>query len=241
MVLIPLLPLTRSDTALITPSQQLPPALLQRILEFNLLPARYAHQSWLTDFDWLARHPELLTQTKVMRYLSMQILQQWDLQQKYWLDFNTPPTPVALLDRDKLLELVRYLGLALCHRYVQHSIERQRIQALKTSLGDAAYFFALRRAPLLGLAQLADVPAQTLTVEQFVQQADHTGLRCLATSLQQQQDPALQQRLLFKLPKQWAAQFQVDAAMLTHSIVTLPIRLLRELAPDEPIYPLITR
>lgn len=172
--------------------------------EFNFLPTRYIHQSWLATI----RRGKLLrklsycrrSEQRVSRYL----LSEFELDGQYWFDFSNSCNSIALLDGNKLAQLVLYAGLAVNARRIQGTILGKDVLKLKRDLGEDSYLFALKGASLSNLtSEVASMPTYSKCM---AVQSKICGIKCLATVFPDG-TPALTKRMLLKLPVTWCNHF----------------------------------
>lgn len=183
-------------------------ALLPVIGEFNFLPGRYLHSSWLQALPYAALLDKLRrcprSEARVSRYL----LDLFGLGDQYWFDFTEPLLRIALLKGVALDKLVFFAGLVCVSSHIQHAVLRAEVQQLRHSLGDEAYGFALKRAPFLVPA--GSFPESERRVQGIRFHALLTGLHCLSGAFAGR-PPALTRRLLLKLPQAWQARFDASS------------------------------
>jgi hypothetical protein len=179
--------------------------LLTAALEFNFLPIRYIHDSWLAALPHGAPLASLRCCRRVEQRLSRQLLVEFDLAGRYWFDFTVPASQIALLDGASLEKLVFYTGLALNARHISRIVARDELLPLKQSLGETAYLFAVKRAPFLTpLSAQGELPERY--AEDMREHLTISGLKCLSQLLAGY-GPALTQRLRLKLPLAWCEHF----------------------------------
>lgn len=174
------------------------------ICEFNFLPLRYIHSSWLET----VRRGTLLSKFRGCRRteqrLSRYLLAEFELHGQYWFDFSDPCKCIALLDGNKLAQLVLYTGLAVNAARIKGTILGKEVLKLRRDLGEDAYLFALKDASLFGLtSEVASLPRYSKCM---LVQAKICGIRCLATVFPEG-TPAFTKRMLLKLPVSWCNHF----------------------------------
>jgi len=205
---------------------------MQRVIDFNFFPAKEMDESWW-DSDWLATSLFLrLRQIKAaQRKLSQFILQRYQLIQSPYFDFSNPPRQVALLGSADLKAVLYALGLIIEADTIANAIQREAQQAIKQSLGEADYLYALKNRMLLLPIQskerimLTDKRAQRFV--NFKHRIYQSGLRCLL-SLLDDAPPGFVQRLLFKLPRAWSVIPQLGSKNDYQALAAYLPRLLRE-------------
>ena len=192
------------------------------IAEFNFMPSRYIHTSWLpqTLQDLIALAEE---QGPAHHTLSKHLLGHYHLSDNYDFDFSNKLKHIALLRPDRLHYLYTALGFVLNATVIQKVISGIYIRRIKSVVGQDIYtlvakapLFVLRSStftvyhvPLPG-ATRPTRPADTGDDEQAWQAwlvAIHqAGMRLLA-AIFSSQPPAFIQRLCFKSPKQQSEIF----------------------------------
>lgn len=130
--------------------------LLGLLYTFNVLPARYIHpdrcKELALDFDLIKG---MGTSFRVQKSLSRIILAETGLLDDYC--FGLPgPFLCALLESTELEDLALLAGAALHARQIGRIIHKKELERVKEAIGERAYTFALKKAPLLiGEAGLA--------------------------------------------------------------------------------------
>ncbi len=174
------------------------------VYEFNCLPARYLHPSWL------AREPHRALVLRAARCrrseqrVSEWLLERFGLSGPPCLRFAEPAPRCALLPPPHLEAVLFYAGLTLSHAHIRRLVLSADVQRLRERLGEAGYRFAIDTAPLLA----GDEPQ--LRVPAWPARGDprtHSlvaGLSCLGSALRGQPH-ALRGRLALKLPRRWSA------------------------------------
>ena len=205
--------------------------LLPYLYEFNFSPVQYIHPSWLESFIKPVLFERLRKSCRARKRLSALILRRFNLQQEYCFDFEDQARRLALLDRDSLGRLIYVAGIALNAEGIAKTIERQSLLALKESIGEDAYWFALKKAPfLLGRTSLP-LP------ERHDGESWHDyALRCGAKALEScvsGEPPALTKRVQLKLPRTLAHDFgqHPNLAMKHQASFILQKVLLKEVNP----------
>ncbi len=193
---------------------------LHLIYEFNLLPSRYIHPSWLEELWGEEMEPALLdvlrSRGRGERRLSEIILTRLGMGRNFYFDFEDSSRRLALIDGATLEKLVFLVGLAVNYPSIARVVERKPLLALKSRLGERAYLFALKKAPFLlgrmepskgGLDDLGD-GLSSLLVE--------CGMRHLQLCFSGEAD-ALTKRLLLKLPSHWSRLWEGETQVSDQS------------------------
>ncbi|WP_179957764.1 SctK family type III secretion system sorting platform protein [Exilibacterium tricleocarpae] len=122
---------------------------LPALIEFNILPARYMHDSWFDQF----RHGHMIYKLRACRRteykLSHYILECLGLSNSYCFDIPQPVSAVVLLPPAELVRMVRYLGACANVSMLQRLIGKKQVQSIKNAIGEDAYLFGIKRAPYL--------------------------------------------------------------------------------------------
>lgn len=123
--------------------------LAKRVHEFNCHPAAYAHPSWLEALMSQQVFATLLTTRRGAARLSQCLLSRHRLADEFWYDFSQRRLRFALLPPDLLLKLVDCCGLVFQHRRIAATVGSSARSIIKKQIGENAYTFALKRAPLI--------------------------------------------------------------------------------------------
>ncbi len=181
---------------------------LRRVIDFNFFPSLEMDDSWW-ESDWLAT--PLVARVRIVkaahRKLSDFILESYRMKRENYFDFGSYERQAALLSSVDLKTLLYKIGLVIESNTIASVIEKKAQQAIKKSLGETDYLYALKnrismdysRVPnkvLLSVKQKRD----TTDFKSYVHQS---GLRCLLGLLDDMPRGFIQ-RLLFKLPKPWS-------------------------------------
>jgi hypothetical protein len=123
--------------------------LFRLVHQFNVLPAAYAHPSWFEGFV----PPDLLgilrKSRRGVQQLSAMLLRRHGLTDEACYDFDYRHRRFALLPAEVVRQLALYCGLAFQHRRLAAVVGRTALERIKTSIGEKAYLFTVKRAPLL--------------------------------------------------------------------------------------------
>ena len=171
------------------------------IWEFNYKPERYVHKTWLVDLP----NAELLLKliyteedTKTTR-LSQHLMSQLGFNGKFFFDFSDPITKLALWSGVELQHFVKYIGIMYHYDEVRKVIARDEVLAYRKALGDSLYMFALEKAASLDISLNPAKLSKSLPIKERVM---ISGLLVLYSAMQGY-PPALQKRLIIKLPRKW--------------------------------------
>lgn len=187
------------------------------VCRFNCRLAADVHPSHLGhDFD-SALFKRLCRSPRAGAQLSDWIVRQFQLDPGGHWDFMETRLRLALLPIETLERLTRLLGLAALHRDVAHVVRGPQIRALRESLGDADYEFAVKRASLLVRQIPAELKPQSLIDDAVRQVADH-GQRALAWCLSGAPQAVIE-RLALKLPPN--SQLHVQSPPSTDAMETV--------------------
>lgn len=181
-----------------------PLELFPQILRFNFLPTGYMHSSWWRT-DWLpAELPAgLQASERAQCHASQFVLRQFELSEDFVFDFSTEIKQVALLASGRLNRLVYLAGLCLQSRGIASVIFGRDVRAIKNAIGDADYFFAIKRGmTLLNEARVADsmLPDGITAAGSVGQDCHRLGVGSLATAMHDM-PTALVRRLQLKFPR----------------------------------------
>jgi hypothetical protein len=173
--------------------------LFAMIHAFNRYPGGYAHASWLEGRINPGCFETLRKSRRGMRGLSRILLRQNNLHAKHCYDFSASVRRLALLPPDMLDKLTLYCGLAVHHRQLAALVERRTLTVVKHQVGEAAYRFAVQRAPLLLGATPADLQDWDGRGD-FRAFASQNGV-AFFLSLFHEAPPAVTLRLALKFPR----------------------------------------
>lgn len=199
------------------------------IYVFNLLPARYVHASWLEAFGGAAAWAPLRDRRRAEPLLSQMLLEQLGPDRRLVLDFADPAARLALIDGSDLSTLIDRAGLTVHRAALASLIDRAQVLPARHALGEEAWEFALRRAPLLAPPERTAPPA--LVLERMPEQIRASGLRCLAEALAGQ-PAALLKRVMLKLPRRSRLDgAAIDAGGARERALRLFRNLIRDAGP----------
>ncbi|CAM2005073.1 SctK family type III secretion system sorting platform protein [Acanthopleuribacter pedis] len=173
--------------------------LLPLIHEFNTLPTRYMHRSWLEGvvdaglFERLQSHPA------AERKLAKHMLAHYGLADDFCYNFEASSRRLALFAPENLIQSAKLAGIALNAPKIQKVILKHEVLAMRRDLGDDGYQFALKKASfLLGNLEFP-VPRQT-DDQTLAEYTDACGKHLLNACFYGEPTSVIQ-RLQFKFPK----------------------------------------
>jgi hypothetical protein len=117
--------------------------------QFNAQPALYAHPSWFEGLVPQHLLNVLRTRRRSVRRLSTLLLDRHCLADEVCYDFQSRQWRLALLPVQVVQKLALYGGLAFQHRRICATVDKATLAAIKGSIGEQAYAFAVKRAPLM--------------------------------------------------------------------------------------------
>lgn len=124
--------------------------LVKLVVAFNASPAGYAHDSWFDDILPAELLHILQRSPRALARLSRLLLDVHDLEgEEAWQAFCHPLWRLALLPPAVISRLTRFGALAFQHKRLAMMVGNAAITKMKRDIGQAAYHFAIKRAPLL--------------------------------------------------------------------------------------------
>jgi hypothetical protein len=185
-------------------------ALWHKILSFNAAVPLYVHPSFwhsAVPEPWPAEAilAELRSSARGLRALRRWVMGSVQLEKSFFFDFREPRRRLALLDPAVLLQLVLYAGITYYASNIAQIVQKQALLALKEAIGDKAYLFAVKKAPLFSKAKpmMTSLNANPSNLYASILLAGQRMLEYVFA----QEDPALTQRLVWKFPKSFAWNF----------------------------------
>lgn len=173
-----------------------------RVHQFNLLPTRYIHVSWLEDFVG-AMETDIReiwkNSPRAEKHCAALIIKTFC--HGFVYDFSDNLRRVALLPSAGLARLIVYTGLAANAYSIMQTLSGRHIKTLSNAFGQQAYEFAVTRAPLLAGPRRFDY-LKPHRMDGDPQPGDilESGRQCLQICLQGSPTPLLQ-RLRLKFPR----------------------------------------
>lgn len=171
------------------------------VWEFNYKPERYIHKTWLVDLpnaELLLKLIHTEEENKTTR-LSHHLMSQLGFNGQFFFDFSDPITKLALWSGVELQHFVKYIGMMYHYDEVRQIIARDEVLAYRKALGDNLYNFALKKAATLNINLNPAKLSKSLPIKERVM---ISGLLVLYPAMQGY-PPALQKRLVVKLPRKW--------------------------------------
>jgi hypothetical protein len=207
-------------------------ALFLSIHQFNLLPTRYIHASWLPDLVGAAREDIQIVWQKNIRaekHCAALIIKSFC--HGFIYDFSDSFRQVALMPAAALARLMVYTGLAIHARSIKNSISGPYHKHLSVAFGPEAYEFAVNRAPLLVGSYPFGFLKPKHADESDPQPGDilESGRRCLQTGLEGSPKP-LVRRLCLKFPKNMHWEFK---PLSNEAVITACRRLVQKIMKME--------
>ncbi len=159
--------------------------LAEAVARFNFLPASYTHSNWFARLPNAAETAACIDCERSVHSLSDYLLDAFELRGHYFFAFDEALQRLVLRDASALRELCYFAGLTLNAKRIQHAIAREEVHAIRQSLGDEAYTFALKRAPFISTELEIDSPEDTR--QDFMGSAsavvERAGRACLALAI----------------------------------------------------------
>ena len=173
----------------------------QLLFDFNLKPAEYIHESWLTSEEAaLCLHiPD--SNGAARGYLSAWALTAFNLEGRFDFDFAAAEKRLLLLDPTSFRELVLMVGLCCLRRNLRKRIVRADVLRVRECLGEEVSDFFYDRVlpwPSVMHVETSSDPLSNLLVE-----AVRAGTLALRGGLEQTAAPSAE-RAALKLPKLFA-------------------------------------
>ena len=113
-------------------------------MQFNFLPERYSHPSWLLTESMAQLRPLLSNHKRAARLFSEKLLHDHDLDEQYDFDFDNSHKHFALLAHAEQKLLVFRLGLVIYRTRIAALLDRPRQQKVRQLLNDTNYDAVLR-------------------------------------------------------------------------------------------------
>jgi hypothetical protein len=196
-----------------------PTDLAVAILNFNLLPSRYLHASWRSEYFPAELIADLFATDQAENHLSHHLLKALELQDSGYFDELWPHWALVLAPEEKLIAYAQAAGCLLLRHVLQHTVQRERVIYYRQQLG-GLYPFILEKGPLLypGYSAISIAP------EQLVEKAQELGWLTLkhAASLFPK---TIQQRFLLKLPRDIMTLNVHDTTLTAQQALTLLTRI----------------
>jgi hypothetical protein len=184
-------------------------ALFLCVHQFNLLPTRYIHPSWLQNLVGATPmdiHKICGKNPRAEKHCATLIIKTFC--HGFVYDFSDTFRRSVLLPAAALARLMLYTGLAIHARSIMHSISGGYLKSLSHAFGPEAYEFAVNRAPLLAASHQFDFLKSGRTgLDPRPGDILESGRRCLQTCLEGAPKP-LVRRLCLKFPRNMGWDFK---------------------------------
>jgi hypothetical protein len=204
---------------------------IKQLAEFNFLPIRYIHDSWLEQIPNGTLVKKLIQYKKTHVHLSDYILESLDIKEHYCFDEMTGLKKIAWMSPDELEKLVCFAGAYLNYEALRNCIEGNSVRKIEQSIGREAYLFGLTRAPYL-MQSMPVFEVKSKLCCELTTQIVASGMACL-TATMEEYSKALWQRVAFKLPYSLVKSVGlVELVNDKHDIINLMQRVFDEL-PSE--------
>ncbi len=206
------------------------PWLYQRILDFNHLPTRYLHPSWIVCFASPHSFKTLCASPRGERKLAALILKRYQLTQVGYFDFAEDAHRLALVDAVDLRRAVLWCGIAALSEEIAKVVDRQRVHELVEDLGLETHRFALTNARRYSNATLfaswageGDIAARAWMI----------GTTCLTACFSERPD-SLRRRLRLFFPRESGFDFRKSRILSLRPLAAelLTSILIREVNPQ---------
>lgn len=201
--------------------------------EFNLLPSRLLHASWVQKFSPLGAIEALRLafddEAALHRHWSGYILELLGLTDRPWLDNDAPGLPLAILPPEPFEQLIAMTGTVLTGGAIRRAIRREEVAAIELSIGAQGLFFARNRSHEYhpGL----DLPEGT-RLSEFAPQIRVLGAGALLHAMYGSPDE-LFERVRLRLPIETPViAGDMLAALPSDAALELMLRLTSEVAPE---------
>ena len=203
--------------------------LLKRIIQFNFFPSEYMDESWWnTEWSDVSLYAKLKKSPRARRKLSEFIIKAYHLESEGYFNFSSAAQKVALLDNPNLKRLLVLMGLIVESDTIAAVIQREAQQAIKQSLGEEDYLFALKnRFRFSASVSNKQAVKSEHDFGDYKTTVCKSGTQCLADLLQDASQGFIQ-RVLFKLPKTWSGWYPTPATGNYPQIATCLPSLFRE-------------
>lgn len=208
-------------------------ALFFCVHQFNVLPTRYIHSSWLRDLTGPVRtdiRKIWKKNPRAEKHCAAWIIKTFC--QGFIYDFSDAIRRVALLPSTGLARLMVYTGLAINAHSIMQTISGQHVKALAKAFGPEAYEFASNRASLLAGSHRFDF-LQPQRADKGLHSGDilESGRRCLQICLEGLPAPLVRRfRLKFHRNMPWDFSrrseqvVRMNCRQLIHKIMKMEIR-----------------
>jgi YOP proteins translocation protein K (YscK) len=181
----------------------------QLLFDFNLKPAEYLHDTWLSPEQSEVWRRIPADCTEAQSYLSDWALSEFGIGHRFDFDFSASEKRLLLIDPASLREVVLMIGLCCLRHKLRKHIDRADAQRLQQYLGSdtAAFFYEhiLPCPPVLHMQSSCE-PLSNLFVESV-----RAGILVLRSTLDVAAAPSAD-RAALKLPKMHASKSALGVA-----------------------------
>lgn len=122
--------------------------LFSLVCTFNSAPASYLHSSYLQGLLPPEPLEKILSIPRAQTKLNALLLEKFNLKNAFYTDFSSMYLRLALLDTTTLEELMLYAGIIYYSTNITQIVEKTALIGLKEKIGEKAYFFGVKKAPL---------------------------------------------------------------------------------------------
>lgn len=172
--------------------------MLRLIYEFNMMPAGYAHKSWIEPVISNSFFVRTSNSKRVCKKTSKLILQYYGLNKDFFYDFSELKNRLALLPAEILNTLSLYGGIALNLKEIKTIIDKRKNKIIDT-IGEKGLRFAIFGLPLL-VGNLVPKTNKSIQWDDPIKFLQKCGQSFYLTAYAN--DPKqLYNRLLLKFPK----------------------------------------
>jgi hypothetical protein len=200
------------------------------INEFNFLPLRYIHSSWLKTIPAGKCIEGMRSCARTEYRLSRYLLTHFELENEYCFDFTDEVKTIALLDQNKIAKVAQYAGLVINREQIKRKIARDDVVQLKQQIGEDAYTFAIKRAPFFGATP--EFPS-THASEHLPANVTVNGIQCLATLFSG--NSAIFKRVFLKFPSTCTPYSKLPTSIISKDLDKVSSLLVRIQAEIENI------
>lgn len=173
--------------------------LFTQIFDFNNIPSKYIHSSFLTAIPSLSDvWNNVKGVTRIQKRISKILLAHFNLKDKFFYDFQDLRTRLGLVDSENLNKLILFAGAVIYADKIKKIVLKKQLDEMRTSIGEEALFFATKRASLITPLIPKITPKEKISVP-MREDLEEVGRLCLERCLAGE-DGALLERLKLKFP-----------------------------------------
>jgi hypothetical protein len=170
---------------------------------FLFFPNRYLHDSWRADMMPPPLWELLAGSERTEGRLASFVLNRTGLSLPTTAAFDSPQARFCLLPWDVILKVAQRTGLVLNAARLGKTIDGRLVARIRRDLGNEAYEFALRRAPLI-TTQTDPLAPDLASDAPLGEQLERSGINYIGLALTGIA-PELKARFRLKLPKSHAS------------------------------------